>query len=106
MTGVQTCALPICLKRCFPKAGLFGVDRKFQQYELLVAGNCALSPAEFADFLTTRTGTRFSLAQVPTAANPLPVETGLTYANAEQFFRDYSAIGLKMIVRLVRPQPD
>ena len=86
----------------FPKLGLFGVDRAFQRYELLVTGKGALTGQEFADFMMSRPATQAIQPRKLMEALPLRLENWLTRPAAEQFLGDYGSIGIQAVTRLVR----
>ena len=86
----------------FPKLGLFGVDRAFQRYELLVTGKGALTGQEFSDFMMSRPATQAMRPRNLMAALPLRLENWLTRPAAKQFLGDYGSIGIQAVTRLVR----
>ena len=86
----------------FPDLGLFGVDRAFQRYELLVVGKGALSGQEFVDFMMSRPTLHGLQPGQLLGALPLRLENWLTRAAAKQFLGDYGLIGIQAVTRLVR----
>ena len=88
--------------RQLPTLGLFGVDRAFQRYELLVTGKGALSVQEFADFMTSRPATKAIKLCNLMKSLPLTLEGWLTRPAAKQFQGDYVSIGIQTATRLVR----
>ena len=86
----------------FPGFGLFGVDRAFQRYELLVVGKGALSGQEFADFMMSRPTTQAIQPRNLMQSLPLRLENWLTRPAAKQFLGDYGSIGIQAETRLVR----
>ena len=88
--------------RQFPKLGLFGVDRAFQRYELLVTGKGALSGQEFADFMLSRPAIRPNHQRNLLQSLPLRLESWLTRPAAVQFLGDCGSIGILAVTRLVR----
>ncbi len=86
----------------FPNLGLFGVDRAFQRYELLVTGKGALSGQEFADFMMSRPTIQGIQSRELMGALPLRLENWLTRPAAKQFLGDYGSIGIQAETRLVR----
>lgn len=85
-----------------PQFGLFGVDRAFQRYELLVTGKGTLSEQEFADFMSSRPVTKSITPRNLMKSLPLTLETWLTRAAARQFMSDYGSIGIQAVTKLVR----
>lgn len=86
----------------FPKLGLFGVDRAFQRYELLVIGKGALSGREFTDFMMSRPATKTVDTRKLLQSLPLRLESWLTRKAAQQFLADYGSIGIQAETRLLR----
>lgn len=99
--GLERRALDRILAQ-FPRLGLFGVDRAFQRYELLVVGKGALSGQEFADFMMSRPATQAIQPRKLMDSLPLRLENWLTRPAAEQFLGDYGSIGIQAETRLVR----
>ena len=86
----------------FPDFGLFAVRQEFQRFDLFISGKGNLSTREFDDFLATRTGEKPRPTARPTKAQPLRIETWLTWAAAGQFLRDYAEIGIPAHATLIR----
>jgi len=89
----------------FPNLGLFGIDRAFQRYELLVIGKGALTGQEFADFMMSRPATQAIQPRKLMESLPLRLENWLTRPAAKQFLGDYGSIGIQAETRLVRNNP-
>jgi hypothetical protein len=85
-----------------PGLGLFGVDRAFQRYELLVTGKGTLSEQEFADFMTSHPAAGPVDPRKLMMSLPLTLENWLTRPAAGQFLGDYRLIGIQTMTRLVR----
>ena len=99
--GLEKRALDRILAQ-FPDLGLFGVDRAFQRYELLVTGKGTLSGQEFTDFMMSRPTLHGLQLNQLLGALPLRLETWLTRPAAKQFLGDYGSIGIQAVTRLVR----
>ena len=85
-----------------PGLGLFGIDRVFQRYELVVTGKGTLSEQEFADFMASRPVVTSVDPRKLMASLPLTLENWLTRPAARQFLGDYRLIGLQTVARLMR----
>ncbi len=84
----------------FPQAGLIGLDRAFQRFDLFLTGIGDLAPQDVAEFLSTRTNLSGAMVECVTPLRPLQIEKGLTRAVTQQFRADYAAIGLQTCARL------
>ena len=84
----------------FAGAGLIAVDRAFQRFDLHLTGYAGWLTKDLADFLAARTGTSRARFEFLSAAEPIRLDTGLTYLQARRFCADYAAIGLFVRLKL------
>lgn len=84
----------------FAPAGVFGLNRAFQRFDLFLTASREMGPRALRDFLTTRqVGGDTEALQ----AAPMRIDTGLSHSAARQFQGDYDLIGLETFARLQLP---
>ena len=84
----------------FPQAGLIGLDRAFQRFDVFLTGIGDLAPQDVAEFLSTRTNMSGAMVESVTPLQPLQIEHGLSRGVTQHFRADYAAIGLQTCARL------
>lgn len=85
------------LLRRFAPAGVFGLNRAFQRFDLFLTASRDMGPRALQDFLTTR---QIDTDRLALDASPVRIDSGLSHAAARQFQSDYEMIGLDTFARL------
>ena len=88
----------ILLQKCFPNAGLFGVNQAFSRFDVTVVDVGASSIEDYAKFHHHRGG---ATALAALAGRKPRVETNITLLKMRMVYEEFSAMGIKFRVDLV-----